>query len=163
MARTLVVMGGAVDVPSNLTPLAEFNFYSDPRAAQEIVSSSLLLTLVDLGAYRKVSITRSAMDRGGSGHRLGSLVVQLLNNWFRQHPDRDRFECYYPLALVAALATLMLRTRQVSMNVGTSGQIHLGESLVTQEGGNVAVAQEVDDGRFMTYMADALGLEGLAI
>lgn len=163
MARTVVIMGGAVDVPGNITPLAEFNFYSDPQAAQEIVSSNLPLTLVDLGACRRVSITRRAMERVSSKHRLGILVVQLLNNWFRKHPGQDRFEFYDPLAVVAALDTLILQTKQVSKEVSTTGQIHLGESLVTVEGGNMAVVREVGDARFITYMAETLGLKGLAI
>ncbi|MCJ1271092.1 hypothetical protein MMC22_010991 [Lobaria immixta] len=35
-AKSIVVMGGAISGPGNITPLAEFNFYADPVAAARI-------------------------------------------------------------------------------------------------------------------------------
>jgi inosine-uridine nucleoside N-ribohydrolase len=37
-ARRLVVMGGALREPGNMTPLAEFNFYADPLAAARVLA-----------------------------------------------------------------------------------------------------------------------------
>lgn len=39
-AKSVVVMGGAVSGPGNITPLAEFNFYADPVAAARIFALS---------------------------------------------------------------------------------------------------------------------------
>jgi purine nucleosidase len=64
-AASLVVMGGAVNVPGNVTPHAEFNFSSDPLAAREVLACGVPLTLVDLGACRRVFITREGAARGG--------------------------------------------------------------------------------------------------
>ena len=36
--RRLVVMGGAITKPGNMTPLAEFNFYADPTAAARVLA-----------------------------------------------------------------------------------------------------------------------------
>ena len=37
-AKELLVMAGAVDVPGNITPVAEFNFLADPLAAARVLS-----------------------------------------------------------------------------------------------------------------------------
>ena len=39
--RRLVVMGGAVTCPGNVTPHAEFNFYADPLAAQVVLQAGV--------------------------------------------------------------------------------------------------------------------------
>src|SRR5437899_6215094 len=42
----IVAMGGAVDVPGNFTPTAEFNMYVDPQAAHRVLAARLPLHLV---------------------------------------------------------------------------------------------------------------------
>ena len=60
LAGSVAVMGGAVNTAGNVTPRAEFNFYSDPVAANLVVSSGVPLTLVDLHAGRRTFLTREA-------------------------------------------------------------------------------------------------------
>jgi purine nucleosidase len=54
----LVVMGGAVDVPGNVTADAEFNIHVDPEAARSIFVSGLMVDLVPLDATRRAALTR---------------------------------------------------------------------------------------------------------
>ncbi|KAI9311560.1 Inosine/uridine-preferring nucleoside hydrolase domain-containing protein [Dichotomocladium elegans] len=39
-AKRVVIMGGAIDTPGNVTPMAEFNFRADPDAADIVLSTS---------------------------------------------------------------------------------------------------------------------------
>ena len=160
-ARSLVVMGGAVNTSGNSTPHAEFNFYSDPLAAHLVVSSGAPLTLLDLGACRRVFIDRQAGESLKSESRPGILAAQLLGNWFRQRPQRDRFELYDPLALAAALDPDILRTRRVFMEVETEDPVQKGASRITGEGGTVSIVEEVDRIRCLGLIGSLLGLEGL--
>lgn len=50
--KEIVVMGGAVEVPGNVTPRAEFNFYNDPRVADIVLSAGIPITLVPLDVCR---------------------------------------------------------------------------------------------------------------
>jgi purine nucleosidase len=72
----LVVMGGAVDVPGNVTPDAEFNVHVDPEAAQRIFSSELMIDLVPLDATRQAALTRTRL-RGALGGIAGALAERV--------------------------------------------------------------------------------------
>ena len=39
-------MGGLVDLPGNISPLAEYNFWADPEAAEIVLKSGAKMTLV---------------------------------------------------------------------------------------------------------------------
>ncbi|MEZ5366463.1 MAG: nucleoside hydrolase [Bryobacterales bacterium] len=52
LAERIVVMGGALDVPGNAGPHAEFNFFVDPEAARIVLRSGLPVTLVGLDVTR---------------------------------------------------------------------------------------------------------------
>ena len=58
----IVVMGGAFGVPGNTGPVAEFNFYVDPEAADTVMLSGLNITLVPLDATTQVAVMRSELD-----------------------------------------------------------------------------------------------------
>ena len=158
-AAAIVVMGGAVDTPGNSTPAAEFNFYSDPIAAAEVLNCGAPLTLVDLAACRQVAIDRDAAAalRPRHRHRRGQLAAQLLQNWFRRDDQRQRFEFYDPLAMAALLEPALLTTRPATLTVETAAGPQLGESRATGHAGPVAVADRVDVARFFALLRETLG------
>ena len=159
-AAALVVMGGAVDCPGNVTPHAEFNFYSDPRAAHEVLTCGVPLTLVDLGATRQAAIDREAAAGLRSDHRLGQLAAELTQDWFEVEERRERFHFHDPLALAAALEPEVIATRQATLSVETEGA-EAGASRVAANEGHVAVADRVDMERLTGLMGEWLGWEGV--
>ena len=52
-ARRVLVMGGALQVPGNVTPAAEFNFYADPVAARMVLASGAEVLLFPLDVTGK--------------------------------------------------------------------------------------------------------------
>ena len=160
-AAALVVMGGAVDCPGNSTPHAEFNFYSDPLAAQEVLTCGVPLTLVDLGACRQAAVDREAAAGLRSGHHLGRLAAELTRNWFRKDAGRERFHFYDPLAVAVALDPAVMSVRQVALTVETAEGPEVAACRVAAAPGPVAVAERVDAGRFFALLEQRLGWEGL--
>ncbi|KAJ3148941.1 hypothetical protein HDU86_007299 [Geranomyces michiganensis] len=58
-AKAIYTMGGAINVPGNITPLAEFNWYADPLAAHILIASSLPVFVLPLDVTTVSSVVES--------------------------------------------------------------------------------------------------------
>ncbi len=120
LAKRLLVMGGAVQTPGNVTPHAEFNFYSDPTAARLVMDSGIPLTLIDMAPCRQVFLTLEDVLAARPSTDVGVLAERIMAGWFSQGPTRERFNMYDPLTLVAAVAPQAITFRSVTMTVDDS-------------------------------------------
>lgn len=59
----IVVMGGAVYVPGNVSPVASANLYEDPESAAIVYSSGVPLAQVGLDVCNKVHISQSQLEQ----------------------------------------------------------------------------------------------------
>ncbi len=162
-AKNIVVMGGAVNTPGNVTPNAEFNFYSDPVAAEIVLSSRLPITLVDLAACRQVGISREQALGLRSDHQLGRLFLDLLRGWFQRDSSRQRFEFYDPLALAIALDPVIVTVVKVDLDVVLEENEFRGETLETGGPGEITLPQNVNAARFFRLLEGLLEVEGLPV
>lgn len=75
LLHSLVVMGGALDEPGNVTPAAEANFFNDPHAVDVVMSVDWPLTVVGLDVTHQIMINDADLERIGSeGGRRGRLI-----------------------------------------------------------------------------------------
>ncbi len=71
----LVIMGGTVDEPGNVTPLAEANFFNDPHAADSLMAGDWPMTLIGLDVTHKIMLGDSALKRmDNNAGQTGSLL-----------------------------------------------------------------------------------------
>lgn len=161
-AASIAVMGGAVHAPGNITPAAEFNFYSDPTAAHEVLNCGAPFTLVDLAACRQVALDRTDAAHRRANNPLGQLAAQLIQNWFRRDQQRQRFEFYDPLVLAALLSPEIITTRPAAVTVETAPGPQLGASQSAGAPGPVALAEKVDAAQFFALIAETLGWSGVS-
>ena len=146
LAKRLLVMGGAVQTPGNVTPHAEFNFYSDPTAARMVIESGVPITLMDMAPCRQVFLTREDVLAVRPSTDVGVLAERIMAGWFGQGPTRERFNMYDPLTLVAAVAPQAIAFRSVTMTVDDSTSTDDSDlwgrcRVLDESGGPVSVAE----------------------
>ena len=61
----IIVMGGALSVPGNVSPVASANLYEDPEAAAMVYSSGAPLVQVGLDVCNQVALSRAQLDQIG--------------------------------------------------------------------------------------------------
>ena len=83
----VVVMGGAVFVPGNVSPVATANLYEDPEAAAILYQSGARIIQVGLDVCDRVEFSKEQLDRLGRsenpGARLLSAATPFLQGYYR--------------------------------------------------------------------------------
>jgi inosine-uridine nucleoside N-ribohydrolase len=69
LLKQVVVMGGAIDEPGNVSPVAEANVWNDPHAADIVFTTGWDLTMVGLDVTHRVILPSASFDRLARHHR----------------------------------------------------------------------------------------------
>ena len=154
-AGRVVAMGGAVDVPGNVTPDAEFNAHVDPEALARVLDAGVRLDLVPLDATRQVTLEsaalQSALARAPApfADRVRRVVEYALRIDLA-HGKRG-MDLHDPLAVGVALDPTLVRWEPVRLAVGPEGQTWraAGEP-------NARFAHVVDTPRFLSMFLERL-------
>ncbi|MBI4506528.1 MAG: nucleoside hydrolase [Chloroflexi bacterium] len=169
LLRDCIVMGGALGVPGNVTPVAEFNFAVDPHAAHVVLSSALKPLLVPLDVTHRALCTEAHLAAiQAAGGPVAAFVAAATRFYLRFHDVHDSVRgCYIhdALALALAFAPDLVATREVYVAVETEGHLTAGQAVADLAGRTgrpptVRAAVEVDAPRFLDLFVERL--RGLA-
>jgi inosine-uridine nucleoside N-ribohydrolase len=147
----LVAMGGAVDVPGNVTPSAEFNIHVDPEAAARVLAAGLPLDLVPLDATHQATLTRGELEAALARHPgpLATRVAALTQRAFRL--DGAAMALHDPLAVAVALDPGLVTWEPARLQIGSDGATRRAPGPA-----NCRVAMRVDRARFIATFLDRL-------
>lgn len=130
----LVVMGGTVSAPGNVTPLAEANFINDPHAADEVLAHDWPLSIIGLDATLQTLITDTHLGliRDGAG-TMGEFLwksSRFYANFYTEHLRAAgqlpaNYESAFPLHDASAVVFLVERDAY-GMCCGSARVIHDG-------------------------------------
>ena len=152
----IIVMGGAVEAPGNVTGHAEFNIYNDPAAAEVVFDSGAQVTLVGLDVTEQVAVSREDEPWIKGDSASASLARRLLAAWFALHPDRGPYGLHDPLAVAAAVDPTLLSCRQGEVGVEVRQGDRLGKTTASYGPGPVRVALGVDAARAVSLIRDLI-------
>ncbi|MXX36491.1 MAG: nucleoside hydrolase [Gemmatimonadetes bacterium] len=163
-ARQVVIMGGAVRVPGNITPTAEFNFYADPHAAHQVLASAAELVLVGLDVTEQVWLAQTTLQACTGTHAaFCRAACEPVIAFESAHYGFAGMHVHDPVALGAALWPQLFHTQQLWVDVETTGELTAGQVVVDQRalasdqerlGRPVACAVEVDQVRFLELFTE---------
>ena len=140
----IIVMGGAVGVPGNITPHAEFNIHEDPWAANAVFESGVPVTLVGLDVTHQTFMHRRDGPRWFEGaSRCAQLGNRILADRFQELDSTDEFHLHDPLAVAATIEPDILSCRPARVSVVTDGD-ERGRTIARYGEGPVKVAIGVD-------------------
>lgn len=157
--RSVVVMGGNVLVPGNITPAAEANFWGDPEAAQVLVAAEgLPLTVVGLDVTMETLLTRGELEElERSCKEEDKPVAAFLKDCFSVYFDfygmvnklDNACPMHDPLAVIAAVRPELVtcQTLLASISCGdplTAGMVVTDRRVTPSVGHPVSFALEVD-------------------
>lgn len=129
----LIIMGGAVSGPGNVTPAAEFNIYCDPSAARTVFRSPTTKTLIPLDITSQLMITYDFLDElPDDSSKAGGLLRTMLPFMFRSHHQHFGQEGIYlhdAVALVSLTDPELFERTQMAGDVETSGELTLGATI----------------------------------
>lgn len=159
----LVIMGGALTVPGNVSLFGEANMVSDPEAADYVFKSSRPILMVGLDVTLLTSrgaseIENQAMPWCETGTEAGKLFYQMLHYYCsneRGTGEGQEGAVHDPLAVAAAFHPEWFKTSGFNLTVETEGGSRgrtIGDlARLKQREKNVRVCLDADIDRFMQH------------
>jgi inosine-uridine nucleoside N-ribohydrolase len=129
----VVIMGGAIAMPGNVTPSAEFNFHVDPEAAAAVFRSGLPVELVPLDATEQVRLRRADLAAAlARGRAPGARFIDDFTDHLFALGDRrgaEGFALHDPLAVGVALDPSLVELHPFHVDVEDQGRVTRGASV----------------------------------
>ncbi|MBC2606686.1 nucleoside hydrolase [Pelagicoccus albus] len=124
--KEVVVMGGVLYRPGNVTPVAEANIYSDPHAADLVFTSPWQVTMVGLDVTLKVFLSRTNLERickenAHYGPFLHDIHQFYMAFYESREPGSDGCPVHDSSALMYLLRPSLFQTVSGPMRVVTEG------------------------------------------
>ena len=164
--KELVVCGGAMAVSGDVTAAAEFNIFSDPAAADAVLSAPCTKTVVPLDATARAILSFDQYDRLkiDDTTRLGRLIertVPFALRARREHLGQEGWPLGEATALAAVARPRLSERRRLPVAIEREGQLTRGATIFDRRkkapvGTTVDVLTKVDVQGVLDYLADQL-------
>jgi purine nucleosidase len=160
----VVVMGGAFEVPGNVTPAAEFNFFMDPEAAQIVLESGVRPVLVGLDVCNQTHLTSRQSAATGFTTELGQFVQRSCAAWL---PPMEAFDdegphLYDTLAVASVFRPGLLTLEAAFVQIETASDALAGTSVAWLPGRPSAWSRpDAGDNALVATGVDVSGFEAL--
>ena len=127
-------MGGAVLVPGNTTPVAEFNIWGDPLAAKIFFNSGMHITMIGLETYYQPVLSGEEWAKVKEANEATKYCFDNFAPWFSYliglHPDwKGGLQVGDGLTVGAAIDPSLMKCVRCFVDVETKGDLTVGQTV----------------------------------
>ncbi|EJL70119.1 nucleoside hydrolase [Variovorax sp. Varisp85] len=132
--RELVLMAGAHFNGGNITPVAEFNVFADPHAAEAVLlKSGVPITMLPLDVTHKILTSDERVARlRGLGNRAGAIVADILDAYAPQemkHYDMPGGPVHDATVTAYLLQPSLFKGRRIHVEVDSREGMGFGQTV----------------------------------
>ncbi|MFS2208066.1 nucleoside hydrolase [Variovorax sp. Varisp36] len=132
--RELVLMAGAHFNGGNITPVAEFNVFADPHAAEAVLlKSGVPITMLPLDVTHKILTSDERIARlRGLGNRAGAIVADILDAYAPQemkHYDMPGGPVHDATVTAYLLQPSLFKGRRIHVEVDSREGMGFGQTV----------------------------------
>ncbi|PHN60303.1 MULTISPECIES: nucleoside hydrolase [Pseudomonas syringae group] len=130
LIKRIVYMGGAMEIPGNTTPAAEFNWWFDPEAAKIVLRSPIEHVIFPNDVCEKVTFDASVYQRIVA-HKgaIADLYTHEFGPLFAKNPDYHHFTWDSLPALYLVEPNIVTESRELNVDVDATFGPDYGRSL----------------------------------
>ena len=170
-AGRMIVVGGSVTGPGNITAAAEFNIHADPASARAALRSRLTKTIIPLEVSSQLVLSFDWLDLlPPESTRVGKFLRRIFPYAFRAHRQALGLEGIFAEAAVGLAAVAhpeLFETRDMEVDVETQGELTTGATVFDRRQGsarraNAEVAVAVDLAGVKDYLLRQLAVAAKA-
>lgn len=159
--KDIVIMGGSHFEGGNITPVAEFNFYVDPHAADIVMKSDTPKVIHSLDVTHKALVTQKRLDHFAAlGNAAGTAIAGMLghNERFdlKQDPNAG-IALHDPCVLAYVVRPDLFSGKFINVTMETQSELGMGMSVadwwgVTDRPANATFIQTIDHEGFFDLL-----------
>lgn len=155
----IVIMGGAVDCPGNVSRAAEANIFHDPVAADVVMASGAEIVLVGLDVtlktlYRAEDFAALAARSPKTGGFLNE-ISRFYLNFYREIAGHDGCGLHDSTAVIACTHPHLFRIDRTGISIGQSGDA-IGATRRSPTRPKVSVCLDLDVDAVMALFTDTV-------
>ena len=159
----IVIMGGAVVDPGNITSAAEFNIYVDPEAAKIVFASGCNIYLNTLDVSMKAVFYEDDIETlRAQGGKVSDIVAQLLDFFASTHVKHFGFKAcpiHDALCVGVLIDENLIEYQKTFLDISVNDPLTLGETVadlwgITGNEPNCYISTKVDQKLFVKMIQE---------
>ena len=163
----IVFMGGAAMTLGNISPVAEFNIYVDPHAANIVLNSGIPLVMMGLDVTHKICVDDKVIrDIKNNDNKSSNFFADLMNFYSKFHRDlydTDESPLHDPCVIAYLIDNSIFTGKEVYVQVEEESNLTRGNTVVdwlgvTNNTPNCLVINDANKNKFFSILKERLKL-----